>query len=146
MTGQSATTLPNLVSPSWAKSVIRFASVAICAGFLAGVSGGTALADGPRVLDAQVEVQANGLYAFSVTIVHNEGGWTHYVDRWEILGPDGAVLGTRTLYHPHDANVPFTRSLANVQTPIGVRQVTIRANCNVDGYGESELVVELPPR
>jgi len=105
-----------------------------------------ARADGPKVLDAQVEVQANGLYAFSVTIIHNEGGWGHYVDRWEIVGPDGAVLGTRTLYHPHEANVAFTRSLANVQTPIGVREVTIRANCSVDGYGDSELVVELPPR
>jgi len=103
-------------------------------------------ADAPKVLDATVEVQANGLYAFSVTVVHAEDGWSHYLDRWEVLDSTGKVLGVRTLYHPHDKDVPFTRSLANVQTPIGERNVTIRANCSVDGYGDSELVVELPPR
>lgn len=146
MSGTIANLLHIVVVQMWAKSVLRFAVLPLLIGVLWGMPVGPAAADGPKVLEAQVEVQANGLYAFSVTIVHNEGGWSHYVDRWEILGPDGKVLGTRTLYHPHDANVPFTRSLANVQTPIGVRQVTIRANCSVDGYGEDELVVELPPR
>jgi len=105
-----------------------------------------AAADAPKVLDATVEVQANGLYAFSVTVVHAEDGWSHYVDRWEVVDDSGKVLGSRTLYHPHEKNVPFTRSLANVAAPIGARQVTIRAHCSVDGYGDSELVVELPPR
>lgn len=126
----------------------RLCRFAISLFLVSGVITGNApaRADVPRVLEAQVEVQANGLYAFSVTIVHNEGGWSHYVDRWEILGADGSVLATRTLYYPDDTDVPFTRSLANVQTPIGAREVTIRANCSVDGYGDNELVVELPPR
>ncbi len=105
-----------------------------------------AAADAPKVLDATVEVQANGLYAFSVSVVHAEDGWSHYVDRWEVVGESGKALAVRTLYHPHETDVPFTRSLANVNAPIGTRQVTIRAHCSVDGYGESVLVVELPPR
>lgn len=121
----------------------RFAITGFLIGFLFSVS---ALADPPKVLDATVEVQANGLYAFSVTVVHAEDGWSHYVDRWEVLDSAGEVLGVRTLYHPHEKDVPFTRSLANVKTPIGEREVTIRANCSVDGYGDSELVVMLPPR
>jgi len=108
--------------------------------------GNVAQADPPKVLDASVEVQSNGLYAFSVTIVHAEDGWSHYVDRWEVQDRTGAVLGVRTLYHPHEKDIPFTRSLANVETPIGEREVTIRAHCSVDGYGESELVITLPPR
>ena len=78
--------------------------------------------------------------------MHAEDGWSHYVDRWEVVDETGKVLAVRTLYHPHEADVPFMRSLANVSAPIGARQVTIRANCSVDGYGESELLVELPPR
>lgn len=124
----------------------RFALAGLMFGLLLVGHGGAALADPPKVLDATVEVQANGLYAFSVTIVHAEGGWSHYVDRWEIIDSTGKVLGVRTVYRPHEKNVPFTRSLANVAIPIGVREVTIRANCSVDGYGDSELVVALPPR
>ncbi len=124
----------------------RFALTGLVFGILVTGHGRAALADPPKVLDATVEVQANGLYAFSATIVHAEDGWSHYVDRWEILDDTGKVLGVRTLYQPHEKDIPFTRSLANVATPIGVRKVTIRANCSVDGYGDSELIVELPPR
>ncbi len=105
-----------------------------------------ARADNVKILDATAEVQANGLYAFSVTLEHADEGWTHYADRWEIIGENNAVLGVRTLYHPHENNVPFTRSLANVKVPIGTLQVSVRANCSVDGLTPYERVIELPPR
>ena len=128
------------------KFIFRFALAGFAFGSVSVGQSVAVSADSPTVVDATVEVQANGLYAFSVTIVHAEDGWSHYVDRWEILDSTGKTLGVRTLYHPHEKDVPFTRSLANVATPIGVREVTIRANCSIDGYGDSELVVELPPR
>ena len=124
----------------------RFALAGIVALYAFAGHVADAKADAPTVLDATVEVQANGLYAFSVTVVHAEDGWSHYVDRWVVVDETGKELAVRTLYHPHETNVPFTRSLANVSAPIGTRNVTIRANCSVDGYGESELLVELPPR
>lgn len=130
----------------FANRLYRFALASLMFGSLSVGQGVSALADTPKVLEATVEVQANGLYAFSVTVVHAEDGWSHYVDRWEILDSTGKVLGIRTLYHPHEKDMPFTRSLANVAIPIGVREVTIRANCNIDGYGGSELLVSLPPR
>lgn len=124
----------------------RFALAVLLSVFaIVGVMDGVA-ADTPKVLDATVEVQANGLYAFSVTVVHAEDGWSHYVDKWDVVDETGKALAVRTLYHPHETNVPFTRSLANVSAPIGARQVTIRAHCSIDGYGESVLIVELPPR
>ncbi len=126
--------------------MIRFARVLVFSFFLIAGFSLASSADEPQVLDAKVEVQANGLYAFSVTVVHADEGWSHYVDKWEVLDGTGKVLAVRTLYHPHENNVPFTRSLTNVSTPIGAKKVTIRANCNVDGYGSVELEVDLPPR
>lgn len=104
-----------------------------------------ALAVTPKIVDATVEAQANGFYAFSVTILHQDDGWTHYADSWDVLTPDGQVLGTRTLFHPHVEENPFTRSLSNVQVPIGLREVLIRPHCSRDGYGET-FRLELPPR
>lgn len=103
-------------------------------------------ADNVKILDATTEVQTNGLYAFSVTLQHADEGWSHYADRWEVVGDNNSVLGVRTLFHPHENNVAFTRSLANVKVPIGTLQVSIRANCSIDGLTPYERVVKLPPR
>ncbi|MBT3557414.1 MAG: hypothetical protein HOC63_16690 [Rhodospirillales bacterium] len=105
-----------------------------------------ATADDVMILDATTEVQTNGLYAFSVTLQHADEGWSHYADRWEVIGENGTVLGERILFHPHENNVPFTRSLASVNIPIGTLNVTIRANCSVDGVTAIEYPVALPPR
>ncbi|MEQ8664545.1 MAG: hypothetical protein RIC16_02365 [Rhodospirillales bacterium] len=105
----------------------------------------TARAVTPKIVDATAEVQSNGLYAFSVTVLHEDAGWTHYADSWDVLTVNGQVLGTRTLFHPHDGENPFTRSLSNVQVPIGARHVVFRAHCTQDGYGET-FQLELPPR
>ena len=43
-----------------------------------------------------------------VTVQHADTGWDHYADAWEVLAPDGTVLGTRTLLHPHTDEQPFT--------------------------------------
>lgn len=99
----------------------------------------------PKIVDATAEAQANGLYAFSVTVFHEDDGWTHYADSWDVLTVDGQVLGTRTLFHPRNGESTFTRSLSNVQAPIGAREVLIRAHCSTDGYGDT-FRVELPPR
>ena len=104
------------------------------------------VADDVTILDATTEVQTNGLYAFSVTLQHADEGWSHYADRWEVVGENGTVLGERILFHPHENNVPFTRSLASVNIPIGTLNVTIRANCSVDGVTAVEFPVALPPR
>ncbi len=105
-----------------------------------------ALAGQPSVLDAQVSANPGGTYSFSVTVHHQDEGWRHYADAWEVLDETGKVLAKRVLYHPHVEEQPFTRSLARVVVPIGVRKVVLRAHDSVHGYGERTMTVTLPPR
>ncbi|MGF1606303.1 MAG: hypothetical protein ACFB22_08185 [Rhodothalassiaceae bacterium] len=95
------------------------------------------------VLDVQVSRQSNGTFRFAVTVRHADTGWEHYADRWEIVGPDGQILATRTLAHPHVNEQPFTRALSGVAIPAGVTDVTVRAHDRVHGYGGAEKVVRV---
>jgi hypothetical protein len=95
------------------------------------------------VVDAQATKAADGSYRFDVTLRHADEGWEHYADAWDILAPDGTVLATRVLYHPHVDEQPFTRSLSGVEIPAGMAHVTIRGHDKVHGYGGSELTLSL---
>jgi len=77
----------------------------------------------------------NGLYTFSVRILHKDSGWKHYVNRYEVLDADNNILATRTLWHPHEHEQPFTRSLSGVDVNNNT-VVYIRANDSVDGYSK----------
>jgi hypothetical protein len=91
-----------------------------------------------------VEVSRSGsLYRFDVTVRHGDTGWDHYADGWDVVAPDGSVLGTRTLLHPHENEQPFTRSLSGVAVPAEITEVTVRAHDSVDGYGGAEMSVAL---
>lgn len=93
----------------------------------------------------KVEVAKTGTtYRFDVTLSHTDEGWQHYADKWDIVGPDGQVYGTRILYHPHTSEQPFTRSLSAVIIPDGITAVSVRAHDLVHGYGGKELRVVLP--
>lgn len=86
----------------------------------------------------------DGTWSFSVTVRHDDEGWDHYADGWEVLDPEGKVLGKRVLYHPHVGEQPFTRSLGGVEIPKNLSKVVIRAHDSVHGYGGEEVVFELP--
>ncbi len=90
--------------------------------------------------------RAGDTYSFDVTVRHADAGWDHYADRWDVVAPDGSVLGTRVLLHPHDTEQPFTRSLGGVRVPAGIAFVILRAHDKVHGYGGAELRVDLPPQ
>jgi hypothetical protein len=107
---------------------------------------GTALAGEADVLEARAIAEGGGSYRFEVTVAHADEGWDHYADRWDVLGPDGEILATRPLAHPHVEEQPFTRSLSGVSIPEGVSEVTVRAHDNVHGYGGREADVRLPGR
>ena len=93
-----------------------------------------------------VEVKKTGTeeYRFDVTVRHADTGWDHYADKWDVLAPDGTVLGTRTLYHPHVNEQPFTRSLSGVKIPAGTPEVMVRAHDSVHGYGGKTVLVKVP--
>ncbi len=106
---------------------------------------GIALAGEADVTLVKIET-AGGRYRFDVSVRHDDEGWDHYANRWEVVGPDGEVLATRVLRHPHVDEQPFTRRLAGVEIPAGVRHVTVRAHDLVHGFGGKKLRVEVPPR
>lgn len=87
-----------------------------------------------------------GHYDFDVTLKHDDTGWQHYADKWEILDPSGKILATRVLWHPHIGEQPFLRTLVNVTIPAGIKQVTIRGHAKPHGYGGKTKTVTLPGR
>ena len=83
-------------------------------------------------------------WRFDVTVRHADTGWDHYADAWRVVGADGTVYGTRTLYHPHVEEQPFTRSLSGVEIPASVKQVIVESRDNVHGWGGTTVTVSLP--
>ena len=124
--------------PAWFRSVILIGTA--CTLLAVPVArGGQA-----DVLDVKIVREAGGTFRFDVTVRHADAGWDHYADRWEILAPDGRVLATRELRHPHVDEQPFTRELLGVNIPEDIRQVMVRAHDSQHGFGGREVSVELP--
>lgn len=103
------------------------------------------------VLDARVRNTGPGVWYFSVTVQHPDRGWEDYADGWDVVLPDGTVIKpspkeefTRTLWHPHVNEQPFTRSQGGIRIPPGTSQVTVRAHDLRDGFGGRELTISLP--
>ncbi|MEP2944370.1 MAG: hypothetical protein ABJM86_04495 [Hyphomicrobiales bacterium] len=95
------------------------------------------------VTAVDVEAAGSGKWRFNVTVRHADTGWEHYANGWEVVGPDGTVLGKRVLAHPHVEEQPFTRS-GLIDIPADISKVTVRANDLVHGLGGAEIVVTLP--
>ncbi|WP_281685447.1 hypothetical protein [Thalassobaculum salexigens] len=124
------------------RSVFRL-SLAVLSVLCASALAGEALAGEADVVG--VEIRRSGeTWSFDVTVRHADTGWDHYADRWDVVAPDGTVLATRTLHHPHVEEQPFTRSLGGVAVPAGVEAVTLRAHDSVHLYGGAEVRVVLP--
>ncbi len=105
-----------------------------------------ALAAAGEVSIVDVRVECAASCTFSVTLEHDDEGWNHYADRWDVVTLDGELLKSRVLYHPHVDEQPFTRSLSGVAIPDGVKQVRIRARDSKHGLSPREVVVDIPGR
>jgi hypothetical protein len=111
------------------------------AAVLASIPG--ALAGKADVIDAKASKAADGTYNISVTVASDDTGWDKYADRWEVVAPDGTVLATRILAHPHETEQPFTREQSGINIPPGISKVIIRAHDKVEGFGGKELTINL---
>ena len=96
------------------------------------------------VIEVNVRRIAGDTYNFDVTVRHTDEGWKHYANKWDATAPDGTVLGTRILAHPHVNEQPFTRSLTGVKIPENIDEVTVRAHDLVHGYGGKTVNVKVP--
>jgi hypothetical protein len=108
------------------------------------LSATTVYAGEADVVEVKIRPAGDGSYSFDVTVRHEDEGWKHYADKWDVVSPDGTVLGTRTLHHPHVDEQPFTRSLSGVKIPSGIDTVTVRAHDSVHGYGGKTVKVAVP--
>lgn len=113
-------------------------TIVICAALMAA----PASAGEADVVAVEARPAGGDGWRFDVTLRHADEGWDHYADKWDIVAPDGSVLGTRVLFHPHVDEQPFTRS-HGVQVPKDVDTVTVRAHDKIHGYGGAEMTVEL---
>lgn len=92
----------------------------------------------------QVNLSQHGAsWSAAVTLQHADTGWDHYADAWRVVAPDGRVLGTRTLYHPHVNEQPFTRNLGNIEIPADLPEVVVEAHDKVHGWSSQRIRVDL---
>lgn len=80
---------------------------------------------------------------FDVTVLHADIGFSHYADRYEVVAPDGEVLGIRVLKHPHVHEQPFMRRLVGVEIPDDVSEVTVRAHDSQHAFGGRSVTLQL---
>ena len=96
------------------------------------------------VLEVEITHSGDERYRVTVTVRHADEGWDHYADQWRVVAPDGTVLGTRTLHHPHETEQPFTRSLGGVSIPADVDEVTVEARDTIHGRGGETMTIAVP--
>jgi hypothetical protein len=99
--------------------------------------------DPAEIVAVEAAPSADG-WRFDVTLSHADTGWDDYADGWRVELPDGTVLATRELLHPHVDQQPFTRSLTGVPIPDGTPEVALRARTSPDGWSDATRTVPLP--
>ena len=89
-------------------------------------------------------VAAGDSFTVTATVSSADTGWDKYADAWEVRAPDGTVLGTRVLTHPHVDEQPFTRSLTGVTIPDDAAEVVVAARDSVEGFCGATVAVAVP--
>ena len=110
--------------------------------FFGAVFSGLAVAGDVEVVKVRFEL-SGGAWNVNTTLRHADSGWDHYADAWRVVDEKGNVLGTRTLFHPHENEQPFTRGLSNVAVPKGVSIVFVEAHDKVHGWSKQRVRVDL---
>ncbi|MFV1992957.1 MAG: hypothetical protein ACC635_03565 [Acidiferrobacterales bacterium] len=88
------------------------------------------------------EKHASG-WTVDTTLQHQDTGWQHYADAWRVVDGKGNILGTRTLFHPHVDEQPFTRSLSNIKIPAALDIVYVEAHDKKHGWSADKVKVQL---
>lgn len=80
-------------------------------------------------------------WTFHVTLKHEDSGWEHYADAWQVVDEEGKILGKRVLYHPHENEQPFTRSLSNVKL-LGNAIIYVEAHDKKHGWSKDRVKID----
>jgi len=101
------------------------------------------LANEVGVVDVKATQASDKTWSFAVTLKHADEGWDHYANEWQVIAPDDKILATRTLYHPHVNEQPFTRGTQGVKIPDDIKTVRIIAKDTVHGLSKKAVELEL---
>jgi hypothetical protein len=112
----------------------------------AALLGTPAMAGEADVIAVRVRPAGSDRFDFDVTIRSRDTGWSRYADRFEVLDPQGRLLGQRELLHPHEDEQPFTRDLHGLRIAPGIRSVRVRAHMKGVGHDGATIEVALPGR
>ena len=104
---------------------------------------GLAQANEVQIVDVKAHQGSDKTWTFAVTLKHADVGWDHYANEWQVIGPDDKILATRTLYHPHVNEQPFTRNTSGVKIPADITTVRIIARDTVHGHSKTAMQVNL---
>ena len=115
----------------------------IASGLALAIFTGPAWAGNADVVDVMAKRDGADTWRIDVTVKHADEGWDHFTDRWDVVGPEGNIIATRVLAHPHVDEQLFTRSLNKVKIPKGIGKITLRAHDKVHGNGGAEMTIEL---
>ncbi len=96
-----------------------------------------------EIVDVKAHQASNKTWTFAVTLKHDDTGWDHYANEWQVIAPDDKILATRTLYHPHVDEQPFTRNTSGVKIPAKITTVRIIARDTVHGHSKTAMQVDL---
>ena len=115
----------------------------IIIGFLiSGFMTATVLATDVEIVKVELDAKGAGKWRANVTLLHPDNGWEHYADAWRLMTEDGKLLGTRVLYHPHENEQPFTRSLT-LDIPTGTSVVYVEAHDKVHGWSKQRVRIDM---
>jgi len=112
-------------------------------GFILFFASITAQANEVEIVKVTAHQNSNKTWTFAVTLKHKDTGWDHYANEWQVIAPNDKVLATRTLYHPHVDEQPFTRNTSGVKIPDNIDTVRIIAKDSVHGLSTTAIEVNL---
>ena len=49
-----------------------------------------------EIVDVKAHQKNDKTWTFAVTLKHDDKGWDHYANEWQIIGNDNKIFGTRT--------------------------------------------------
>jgi len=95
------------------------------------------------VVNLKIVALGGERFRIAATLKHDDSGWEHYANAWDMLDQNGNLLGTRILHHPHVNEQPFTRNLT-LNIPAGVKTVTVRGRDSIHEYGGKSATIAVP--
>ncbi len=119
----------------------RFKWIGLALLYLIGLAG-HAMAGQVEIVRTEF-VSRGDAWHVSATLRHGDTGWEHYADAWRVVNEKGDVLGTRTLFHPHVNEQPFTRSQGGITIAEDTHIVFVEAHDKQHGWSPQRIQVDL---